>query len=199
MTGMAAAAPLPVTLTIKTVKAATLMATGKALAGGFISANVLALADGAIKGVFVMKAKLVLLAVTLGLAAGGVGWVSYNGYAATTQSNQRVQAQQGAAKEQKDNPAKNTTPAAIEEVGELITGIVVDETGKPMVGAEVEFKKYPGRSAPVSKVDGTFRMHMEELPTYGLFYVKSRRQAPGEPAPKRAPIKKSTGRHVALN
>ena len=71
LTEMAAAAPLPATLTIKTVKAATLMATGKALAGGFISANVLALADGAIKGVFVMKAKLVLLAVTLGLTVGG--------------------------------------------------------------------------------------------------------------------------------
>ncbi len=173
LTEMAAAAPLPVSLTIKTVKAATLVATSKVVAGGYISAHVLALADGAIKGVFVMKAKLVLLAVTFGLAVGGAGWYGYKGYSATSQSSPTAKARPGATKEQKGDPAQNDAQVPSKGEGELVAGIVVDEAGKPMAGAEVEFKKYPAPVRAVSKENGTFQMRMEELPTSGLFYVKS--------------------------
>ncbi len=120
-----------------------------------------------------MKAKMIILTLTLGLAIGGAGWYGYKGYSATSQSNPTAKAQSGAAKEQKGDSAKNDTQVPSKNEGELIAGIVVDEAGKPMAGAEVEFKKYPAPIRAVSKENGTFQMRMEELPTYGLFYVKS--------------------------
>src|SRR5207253_2067135 len=58
---MAAAAPMPALLTIKTVKAAAVAAAGKAVAGGYLSARALALAEEAIKGLLIIKGNLVAM------------------------------------------------------------------------------------------------------------------------------------------
>jgi RNA polymerase sigma factor (sigma-70 family) len=70
-------AHLPAMLTIKTVKAAALVATGKSAAGGCLSTGALALAEEAMVGMVTGKAKSVLVVLALGLAIGAAGWVSY--------------------------------------------------------------------------------------------------------------------------
>jgi RNA polymerase sigma factor (sigma-70 family) len=72
----AAAAPLPALLTIKTVKAAALVAAGKPVAASYLSAGALALAEEA--AIFGAKAKLVLIVLMFGLAIGGAGWAGYS-------------------------------------------------------------------------------------------------------------------------
>jgi RNA polymerase sigma factor (sigma-70 family) len=76
----AAAAHVPALLTIKTVKAAALVAAGKAVVGGCLSAGALTLAEeGA--AIFGAKVKMVLLAIGFGLAISGAGWAGYSGLA----------------------------------------------------------------------------------------------------------------------
>ena len=97
LTEMAKAAPLPVLLTIKTVKAAALVAGGKAVAG--VSAGALALAEEALMGLAGIKGKLVVMVLTLGLAIGGAGWAGHRGLTETTQPAPAARAQPPAAKE----------------------------------------------------------------------------------------------------
>ena len=49
------------------------MASGKVVAGGCFSAQVVALAEEALAGMLVAKGKLVVMVVALGLAVGGAG------------------------------------------------------------------------------------------------------------------------------
>jgi WD40 repeat protein len=70
---MASAAPLPAMLTIKTIKAAALIAAGKSVAG-CLSAGAVALAEEAVAGMLGIKAKLAFIVLALGLAVGGAGW-----------------------------------------------------------------------------------------------------------------------------
>ena len=72
----AASACVPGPLVVSTVQAATLMAAGKALAAGAISAKVVALTEGVLKAMLITKLKItlaVLLAVNL--VGAGVGLV----------------------------------------------------------------------------------------------------------------------------
>ncbi len=131
---MAAAAPLPATLTIKTVKAATLVVAGRAAVGGCISAHVLALAGEAIKGMFWVKVKTFLLLVGLGLAVGGAGWAVKGRLVETGQRGQKVIGQAPAPKKQAENRPTN----------EKITA--GDELGDPLPeGAVVRFETHPFR------------------------------------------------------
>ncbi|HWY87934.1 MAG TPA: sigma-70 family RNA polymerase sigma factor, partial [Gemmataceae bacterium] len=90
LTAMATAAPMPAMLTIKTVKAAALIAAGKTVAGGCISAGALALAEEAIIGIVGIKGKLVVMMVALGLAVGGASWAGYSGLLEKVQTAQTV-------------------------------------------------------------------------------------------------------------
>jgi len=73
----ATAIPVPALLTIKTVKAATLLATGKAVAEGCVTAGALAMVEEAMMGIIWVKGKIVLLVMAFGLAVGGAGWAGY--------------------------------------------------------------------------------------------------------------------------
>jgi RNA polymerase sigma factor (sigma-70 family) len=110
LTGMAAAAPLPATLTIKTVKAATLVATGKAVASGIISAHVLALADGAVRGVFWVKAKMIVMVAGLGLAVGGAGWAGSKGSSEQVESLPSIESPTLALERHADEVAREGRP-----------------------------------------------------------------------------------------
>jgi RNA polymerase sigma factor (sigma-70 family) len=67
------AAPLPAMLTLKTIKAGALAAAGKSVAG-CLSAGAVALAEEAAAGMLGIKGKLLVAALTIGLAVGGIGW-----------------------------------------------------------------------------------------------------------------------------
>ena len=59
--------------TIKTIKAAALVAAGKSVAG-CISPGAVTLAEEAVAGMVAIKGKMILLVLALGLAVGGAGW-----------------------------------------------------------------------------------------------------------------------------
>jgi RNA polymerase sigma factor (sigma-70 family) len=65
----AVAAPLGAMLTINTAKAASEVAAGQSGAAGFLSAQAIALAEEAIKGMTIIKGKIVLMVLTVGLIA----------------------------------------------------------------------------------------------------------------------------------
>jgi RNA polymerase sigma factor (sigma-70 family) len=69
----ALASPVPAMLAINTVKAATTIAAGKAMAAGCVSARAAALTEEALRGMLGIKGKLVLLVLVCSLAAGGAG------------------------------------------------------------------------------------------------------------------------------
>ena len=72
----AASACVPGPLVVSTVKAATLMAAGKALATGAISAKVVALTEGVLKAMLLTKLKVTITALlAISLIGAGVGLV----------------------------------------------------------------------------------------------------------------------------
>jgi RNA polymerase sigma factor (sigma-70 family) len=118
LAGMTVAAPLPGLLTIKTVKAATLVAGGKAVAGTYLSARALALAEEAIRGMLLIKGKLVLMVMALGLAVAGAGWAGYKGLAETGQPAPAANAQLPAPKKQAQDPLKNGQHIGMDQYGD---------------------------------------------------------------------------------
>src|SRR5439155_13009864 len=60
-------------LAINTAKAAVSLAAGKAVATTILSAEALALAEGAMRGMFAVNVKLVVMVLTLAFAVGGAG------------------------------------------------------------------------------------------------------------------------------
>ena len=76
----AGGAVLGAMLAIRTVKAAMSLAAGKGVAGGCVSAAAVALAEETMMGIMGFKAKVILLVITLGLAAGGAGVAGFGGW-----------------------------------------------------------------------------------------------------------------------
>jgi RNA polymerase sigma factor (sigma-70 family) len=96
---MGTAAPLPALLTIKTIKAAALVATGKSAVGCF-SAGAVALEE-AVTGMLGIKGKLLSTALVVGLAIGGAGWAGKGGVGKPAPAPQAA-----VAKEVADGPAR---------------------------------------------------------------------------------------------
>ena len=115
---MAAGASMPALLTIKTVKVAALVAAGKAVADGCISAHVLALAEEALTGMLLVKGKLVVMVMALGLAVGGAGWAGYAGLRENAQPASVANTQAPAANDQVGGPAKKDRPIATDQYGD---------------------------------------------------------------------------------
>ncbi len=109
----AASACVPGPLVVSTVQAATLMAAGKALAAGAISAKVVALTEGVLKTMLMTKIKVVLAVVmTVHLIGAGVGLV----YCQTAGTGQDKGGGPPAAQEKADKPVpKGQQPAPKEE------------------------------------------------------------------------------------
>ena len=97
----AASACVPGPLVVTTVQAATLMAAGKALAAGVISAKVVALTEGVLKTMLLTKIKVAIAVVlALNLIGAGVGLV----YCQTAGSGQAGKGQPVTAQKQQPTP-----------------------------------------------------------------------------------------------
>jgi RNA polymerase sigma factor (sigma-70 family) len=101
---MAEAAPVSAVLTANTVKAAALAAVGKGMAEGYVTASALLLAKDALAGLVWVK-MVVMMAVVMGLALGGVGWAEYA--ASPAQRNQQPE-----ARVQPEAPARDALAGA---------------------------------------------------------------------------------------
>ncbi len=112
-----AAAPVPTMLAINTIKAATTVVAGQAAGGGFISAQALILAEETMKGMLFVKAKLVLLALTVSVALGGAGWAGYERLSKKRQSGPIAMAQAPAVEKQAE-PAKEEKVVATDQYGD---------------------------------------------------------------------------------
>ncbi len=148
-----ASASLPPTLVSTTVKAASLLVTGKPVASGLISAKVASLAGGVMKTMLLTKLKIATAALTLFAALG----VSIYGISAIASgAGQEPSKSSAPLKVQADEPV-DSSKARIE-------GIVVDEVGKPVAGALVNMIKplsSPAGEPVRSAADGTFRLLLE--------------------------------------
>ena len=103
----AASACVPGPLVVSTVQAATLMAAGKALATGAISAKVVALTEGVLKAMLMTKIKVAIAVVmALNLIGAGVGLV----YCQTAGSGQPGPARSLAAADQPPEVARPPLP-----------------------------------------------------------------------------------------
>jgi RNA polymerase sigma factor (sigma-70 family) len=144
LTDMATAAPMPALLTVKTVKAAAIIAAGKVVAGGYLSARASALAEEAIAGIVSIKGKLVLMLLAVGLTIGGAGLAGYSGLAETSQPALAVKAQAAA----RDEPAVGkreisdaVPPGAVVRLGSdhlraMTDSLCFSDDGKTLVGTD---------------------------------------------------------------
>jgi RNA polymerase sigma factor (sigma-70 family) len=124
-----AGAAVSATITINTVKAATSVLAGKVVAGGYISARALALAEEAIVGLLAMKGKLVLVVIVIGLAVGGVGWAGYGALEEQAPPDREAKTQAPAAKDQASVTAKKNQPIATDRYGDPLPEGAVGRLG----------------------------------------------------------------------
>jgi RNA polymerase sigma factor (sigma-70 family) len=115
LTEAAAAPPLPAILAVNTMKAATLLGGSKAVACGCLTATALALAEEALTGMLLVKGKIVLMVLALGLAVGGVGWAGYKELAETGRLALRGIGQAPVPKKQAEISAKEKKVVAKDE------------------------------------------------------------------------------------
>jgi RNA polymerase sigma factor (sigma-70 family) len=114
LTEIASAAPLPAMLTIKTIKAAVLIAAGKS-AAGCLSVGGVALADEVVTGMLGLKGKLLLMVLALALAVGSAGWA---GSGLGQKAEQAAPTQAPVAKEPAGSPTKNELAVATDLYGD---------------------------------------------------------------------------------
>ena len=129
LTEIAAAPPLPAILAVNTVKAATLLAAGKSVASGCLTATALALAEETLTGMLVVKGKIIVLVMALGLTVGGAGWAGY-GRLVETGRAEVVGLEQGPTqKKQADGPAKEEKVVAKDQYGDPLPDGAVARLG----------------------------------------------------------------------
>jgi RNA polymerase sigma factor (sigma-70 family) len=153
---VAAAAPVAALLTLNTVKAATLVAAGKAAPGGCLSAQTIALAEEAMKGMPGTKGKLALALLTLALAVGvaGAGRLFTPSSGPAAADGVLVGQAPGGAEE----PPQ---PAAGQ--GRVQGRVTAANTGQPVAGATVRvlIQGVPGKGAVAearSDADGRYAL-----------------------------------------
>ena len=114
----AASACVPGPLVVSTVQAATLMAAGKALATGAISAKVVALTEGVLKAMLMTKIKVAITVVlAINLIGAGVGLV----YCQTAGKGQDKQGKPAVAQEKPSSPVPaNQHPTPKKDDAELL-------------------------------------------------------------------------------
>jgi RNA polymerase sigma factor (sigma-70 family) len=171
-----AAAPVGALLTLNTVKAAALSASGKGVAATCLSACAAVLAEDTMRRMLWTKGKLMVMVLALGLAIGGASWAGYSTLAETSPSPPTAQAL--AVRDPASPPAKKNSqsqvPAAGEDKSMILAGVVVDEKGNGIANAEVEFKTWKKETRMVSQAravstsDGKFQLKIAEPPEITL-------------------------------
>jgi RNA polymerase sigma factor (sigma-70 family) len=197
------------TLTINTVKAAVSLAAGKAAAVTYASAHVKALADGAMTGVGCVNAKVVLMAMAIGLAVGGLGVAKYGGMVWNQEPIKTADApQEPAADKSNANPGVPARPSLnatqvlgrgqTRLTGEKVTGVVYAADGSPASGAIVWAAKYSPtvlvRQETVADAQGQYALELE--PGNWFFFARRGTQGGNGPEPKNS-IEIVAGRAVA--
>jgi len=114
----ALAAPVGAMLAINTVKAAMSIAAGKAVAGGCLSAQALALAEEAIAGMVGIKGKLIVMLLVLGLGVGGAGLAGHGAFTHEEQPAKVEKAQLPAGKTNVGAKQKKEPPPATDLYGD---------------------------------------------------------------------------------
>ncbi|HTU23026.1 MAG TPA: sigma-70 family RNA polymerase sigma factor [Gemmataceae bacterium] len=183
----AATAAVPGSLVSSVVHAATLSAAGGAVADA-ASAEVMALLQGAYQAMTISKCKIATLLL---LAAGIVG----TGFGFALHRSPLVQATETAPEESpQDRPVR--VPARPEEKKEIaVTGRVLDDTGKPIAGAEVavvvwEYLRFSSweredldrtefAARTTSDTDGRFRLNVPQPPPVTRHAMRVYARVPG--------------------
>jgi RNA polymerase sigma factor (sigma-70 family) len=154
----AASAAVPASLTLATVRAASLVLAGKALSGGVVSVNAIKLAEGVTNAMGLTRLKTATLVLLLtGALLAGAGGAALRLSARTPAVGESPPASRGAS----DAPAPEREKSSRVEV----RGRVFGPDGKPFAGAKVylghggsEEKVYPERA--VSDTEGRFRFSL---------------------------------------
>jgi RNA polymerase sigma factor (sigma-70 family) len=159
-----APAAVPAALIQSTVKAATLVAAGKA-AAGVLSAQAVALTEGVIKAMFVANVKIVtLVLLTVGVVGAGAGTVAYQRYGPGSIAG-AVQQVASAAPQEPAKPAVAKPPTVDDQAALSYGGRVLGPNGRPVADAKLYLTlaaDSPTRPAPAPEVattglDGRFR------------------------------------------
>ncbi len=149
--GESALAHVPLSLTVSTTKAASLLVAGQALSG-IVSSSIAAATEGTLKSMFLVKLKT-LASFTLVLSAGlCTAGLLYQVAAAAHSTNDSTV---GALADDSERDASTT-----------ITGRVVDERGAPVAGVSIETKESLLRPLHAkSDKDGNVRIALRDWPS----------------------------------
>jgi RNA polymerase sigma factor (sigma-70 family) len=106
-------------LVIRTVKAAAGVAAGKAMAGGCLSVQAIALTEEVVTGLVGVKAKALVMVLAVGLAVGGAGLAGYGGFGEKEEPAQElVEAQTPSTKQDIEGKDKKAPPVLTDVYGD---------------------------------------------------------------------------------
>jgi RNA polymerase sigma factor (sigma-70 family) len=143
-----------------TVRAALQVAAGIPIATAAGSAQVSALVTGGIRAMRATQSKTTAaLLLAVGLLTAGMGMLTYHTLAA-----KQPAATQSDGPRPTGDKAKGNTPSK----HTILAGLVVDEAGKGVAGAEVEVKDAREPARAVSKSDGTFQLSVSDPTRFGF-------------------------------
>jgi RNA polymerase sigma factor (sigma-70 family) len=152
-------APVGALLTIKTAKAAASVAAGKAVAGGCLSAQAIALAEEAVAGMIGIKGKLIVMLLVLGL---GVGSAGLAGHGAFSEKEPSAKVERVQATPPKVETAKKDPPIATDLYGDPLPPGAVNRIGSVRFrhGGEVSRVLYTpdGKAIASTSKDGYLRL-----------------------------------------
>jgi RNA polymerase sigma factor (sigma-70 family) len=146
LTEKIAIARVPALLAMSTIKAATATVIGGKAAAG-LSAQVLLLAEETMQSMFLAKAKMVLVALTLSFAVSGVGWAGYKEFLGAPQTEIKAQVKAAPQREKEKKPAVDLYGDPLPEgavvrlgtsryrSGSALTTSAVSPNGKLLAGA----------------------------------------------------------------
>ena len=137
----AAAACVSPLVLATTIKTATLLAAGKTLAAGAVSAKVAALTQGVLKAMLLSKLKIVTMVVlTAGIIVGGAGTTGLVYHRQTSASAAAIQPPAPQAKNKQDILKKSKKDADWKDVEAVIMRFGIEElkkTHRKLIGADV--------------------------------------------------------------